>query len=125
MQESNRYSGQQIKHHDAISRVVARQGVFVPLVVKERKKGRAEGKVDLCYGFFYLDKDGVLSDVMSPSGVIKTLALPSNVEAFLRQYMPDRRGAWLDYLSEENKVVPGDIEGLKEAIARHGYNMKL
>lgn len=116
----NRYTGRIIKHRDAIAKVVARKGVFVPLVVKERKKGRGEGKIDLCYGFFFLSQDGELSDVQASSGVIKTLALPSNVEGFMKQYMPDQRGAWLDYLTEENVVQPGDFEGLKEAVARHG-----
>lgn len=119
----NRYTGRFIKHSEAISKVIARQGVFIPLVVMERKKGRGEGKIDLCYGFFYLSNDGELSDVMAPSGLIKTLALPSNVEAFLKQYMPDRRGIWLDYLTAENVIKPEDIEGLKAAVARHGYKM--
>jgi hypothetical protein len=120
----NRYTGRVIKHRDAIAKVVARQGVFVPLIVKERLKGRGEGKIDLCYGFFYLSNEGELSDVQAASGVIKTLALPRNVEGFLKQYMPDQRGAWLDYLTEENVVQPGDIDGLKKAVARHGLTMK-
>jgi hypothetical protein len=120
----NRYTGRLIKHHDAIAKVVARQGVFVPLVVKERKKGRGEGKIDLCYGFFFLSNDGELSDVQAASGVIKTLALPSNVEGFLKQYMPDQRGAWLDYLTEDNVIEPGDIDGLENAVSRHGLVMK-
>lgn len=119
----NRYTGRFIKQRDAIAKVVARQGVFVPLIVMERKKGRGEGKIDLCYGFFYLSHEGQLYDVMAASGLIKTLALPSNVEAFLKQYMPDQRGAWLDYLTDENVIKPGDTEGLKKAVARHGYTM--
>lgn len=95
----------------------------MPLIVMERKKGRGEGKIDLCYGFFYLSHEGQLYDVMAASGLIKTLALPSNVEAFLKQYMPDQRGAWLDYLTDENVIKPGDTEGLKKAVARHGYTM--
>jgi len=34
----NRYTGRIIKHQDAIAKVVARQGVFVPLVVKEKRR---------------------------------------------------------------------------------------
>ena len=35
---NNRYTVRIINHHDAIAKVVARQGVFVPLVVKEKRR---------------------------------------------------------------------------------------
>ena len=40
---NNRYTGRIIKLHDAIAKVVARQGVFVPLVVKETRAADAIG----------------------------------------------------------------------------------
>ena len=39
----NRYTGRIIKLHDAIAKVVARQAVFVPLVVKETRAADAIG----------------------------------------------------------------------------------
>jgi len=102
------YSLGVVKETAAKEYVASGKFIFVPIVVRERRKGSDE--FSLNYGFFILNRAGELYDVYNNTRqTLKTLSAIEKVHAFVSELEPNRPWIALQPLSEESVAVPETI----------------